>query len=395
MSKNTLWQRTGVQGLYRNGQSGIYYGRWKVRGKTKWQSLETPIFDTAKFRHRQETDKIELQRGNRNAVETGEALMGALLDTYSEQIKGNTDLKEGTRKRNLTTVKYITKTWPELRTMKPQDVSTVAIAEWTKLIKSAGSNFTPNGAKESLRGNSSSSVNKAVSALREIMEMARLGGIITINPVVEKSEGVRLRKRVTVTPLVLPSDTELACVLHAMETNGARGGWGIEAADFCRFLAFTGMRVGEAGRATWQDVNMSKRQLKVQGTKSDSSVRTIPLFPDLEKLLAKLTERRKSAARFAVDGVPVLSPKDSIFRISECQNTIDSACEKLGVARFTHHNLRDLFATKCIESGVDIPTVARWLGHADGGALLMQRYANLRDTHSQAQASKVSFGGGL
>jgi len=30
--------------------------------------------------------------------------------------------------------------------------------------------------------------------------------------------------------------------------------------------------------------------------------------------------------------------------------------------------LRHLFATRCIENGVDIPTVSRWLGHQDGGA---------------------------
>jgi len=34
--------------------------------------------------------------------------------------------------------------------------------------------------------------------------------------------------------------------------------------------------------------------------------------------------------------------------------------------------LRHLFATRCIESGVDIPTVSRWLGHKDGGALAMK-----------------------
>lgn len=37
-----------------------------------------------------------------------------------------------------------------------------------------------------------------------------------------------------------------------------------------------------------------------------------------------------------------------------------------------HVNLRHLFATRCIESGVDIPTVLRWLGHKDGGALAMK-----------------------
>ena len=28
-------------------------------------------------------------------------------------------------------------------------------------------------------------------------------------------------------------------------------------------------------------------------------------------------------------------------------------------ARLTHHSLRHLFATRCVESGIDIPTVAR------------------------------------
>jgi integrase len=50
-----------------------------------------------------------------------------------------------------------------------------------------------------------------------------------------------------------------------------------------------------------------------------------------------------------------------------------------------------LFATICIESGVDIPTVSRWLGHKDGGALAMKTYGHLRREHSIAQAQRVSF----
>ena len=60
-------------------------------------------------------------------------------------------------------------------------------------------------------------------------------------------------------------------------------------------------------------------------------------------------------------------------------------------ALLTHHDLRHLFATRCIESGVDIPTVSRWLGHKDGGALAMKVYGHLRDQHSVAMAQKVTF----
>jgi integrase len=62
------------------------------------------------------------------------------------------------------------------------------------------------------------------------------------------------------------------------------------------------------------------------------------------------------------------------------------------MARITHHDLRHLFATVCIESGVDIPTVSRWLGHKDGGPLVMKTYGRLRNEHSLNGAKKVSFG---
>jgi site-specific recombinase XerD len=51
-----------------------------------------------------------------------------------------------------------------------------------------------------------------------------------------------------------------------------------------------------------------------------------------------------------------------------------------------------LFATTCIENGVDIPTVSRWLGHSDGGVLAMKTYGHLRPDHSQSAAQKVQFG---
>ena len=47
--------------------------------------------------------------------------------------------------------------------------------------------------------------------------------------------------------------------------------------------------------------------------------------------------------------------------------------------------------TRCIESGVDIPTVSRWLGHKDGGALAMRVSGHLRNEHSQQMAQKVRF----
>jgi len=56
-----------------------------------------------------------------------------------------------------------------------------------------------------------------------------------------------------------------------------------------------------------------------------------------------------------------------------------------------NHDLGHYFASVGIARGVDIPTVSRWLGHADGGALAMKTYGHLLKDHSQAAAKKVDF----
>jgi integrase len=104
------------------------------------------------------------------------------------------------------------------------------------------------------------------------------------------------------------------------------------------------------------------------------------MIPEMRQLLGKIKG----------DQSPALN--SPVMRVFECKKSITTACKKLGIARFTHHDLRHLFATRCIESGVDIPTVSRWLGHKDGGALAMKVYGHLRDSHSAEMALKVRFG---
>ena len=70
---------------------------------------------------------------------------------------------------------------------------------------------------------------------------------------------------------------------------------------------------------------------------------------------------------------------------------MDRAADKIGLARITHHDMRHFFASVSIESGVDIPTVSRWLGYKDDGALATRTDGHLRREHSVAQAQKVSF----
>ena len=165
----------------------------------------------------------------------------------------------------------------------------------------------------------------------------------------------------------------------------------VEIADFCRFLAFTGCRKGEAAGVRWQDVDTVRGIIRVRGTKTEAATREVPLSKSTRELLERILARRQKAAEVAIDGKPYIDPASPVLAVNEAQLSLDRACAKVGSPRLTHHDLRDAFATTCIEAGVDIPTVAAWLGHADGGALLMKTYAHHRRPHSIAQMEKVNF----
>jgi integrase len=114
---------------------------------------------------------------------------------------------------------------------------------------------------------------------------------------------------------------------------------------------FSGVRINEARHITWADVDFTKGLLNVRITKNGKA-RWIPLNQSLRGLLDKL---RANA--------PDEEPSKTVVKVFECQKSIDRACKLVLVKRITHHDLRHLFATRCIEQGVDIPTVSRWLGH--------------------------------
>jgi len=140
-------------------------------------------------------------------------------------------------------------------------------------------------------------------------------------------------------------------------------------ADLVQFLAFGGFRKSEAANVTWGDCDFTKGEIIVRGDAETGTknweTRRVPMIPDMCQLLERL--RAKRAAEPA---------RERVMKVRECQGAINKACAKLGISRITHHDLRHLFATTCIESGVDIPTVSRWLGHKDGGALAMKVYGH-------------------
>ena len=82
---------------------------------------------------------------------------------------------------------------------------------------------------------------------------------------------------------------------------------------------------------------------------------------------------------------------DLILNSKEAQVTLTNACKAVGAPRLTHHDFRHFFATRCLEEGVEPNIVADWLGHADGGVLVLRIYGHVRPGEAARAASKLNF----
>jgi integrase len=184
---------------------------------------------------------------------------------------------------------------------------------------------------------------------------------------------------------VLPTREQFRKLVAAIRENDGRQDSQEKAkpgADLVELLAYSGCRIAEAYALKWADVDFEKNTLAVTGGAGGTKnyeCRTVPMTDALRALLLRLRDERSPA------------PSDAISQIDSAKRCLATACRRLGYPHFTHHDFRHFFATTCIESGVDIPTVSRWLGHKDGGALAMRVYGHLRQEHSFSMVKRVTF----
>lgn len=372
------WQTTNQTNLVRHSQSGRYYARVKVNGKEKWRALKTDVLTVAKLRLADVEREIRAQAPSTPADPTGkkidETSVAACVLKFLADTDGDPSISPATKARRLISIKALRKTWPTLESRDIRRITANDCKSWATTALREGTGFVAPKAKATRRGMSASAFNKCVEVLTAVFEIARKQGIRYDNPVAEVDRAKLPKKR-----LELPTSEQFQAVVSAIAKAGSRQSK--DCADMVRLLAFSGVRLAEASALRWKHVDAARNSVTIPGTKSETSYRTIPLFPPLAALLAEMQARRGGE-----------QPKDApILAVKECRQSLENACASVGIKRLSHHDLRHYFATRCIESGVDIPTVSKWLGHSDGGALAMRVYGHLRDQHSQTQAAKVTF----
>jgi len=357
-----VWQKTQYANLVRYVQSGVYFARIRIRGKLIRKSLKTDSITVAKLRLA-DLEKAERQKAeSQDNVMRGKLTFGEAAAVYRKRVIGDVGIKSRTKEYYEERLDALLKSWPELES---KDIA--------RITKTECLHWAAGFAKEY----SATAFNNTRKILRDVIEIGIESGARYDNP-------AQAIKRASVKPkkLQLPEVGKFQEFLMAIENGGGR--FSKHCADLVRFLSYGGFRITESGYILWQDCDLARSKIMVYGDPENRTkngeFRTVPMIPKMKQLLGRLKEER-----------PHAKPTDPVMLVRECQKAMDRASKKLGMFRLTHHDLRHWFTTRCIEAGAEIPLVAKWLGHKDGGALLMRTYSHVRDEHSQAVAESLNF----
>lgn len=355
------WRRTRQQNLIRH-KSGRYYARAFGGSKEVWQSLKTSHLSVAKARLAEFLKQHRERVGKGNGAVSAKMTFGEAATVHFHNLDCNPRIKPTTRDYWRRRFLALLKSWPGLKETELRKITQTDCKGWAGIYskKASPSNY-----------------NNTVALLRHILDVAVDAGVLFTNAAA-RLKRVKIRAK----EIALPTTEKFNALIEEMRNGHSRDSR--NSADFAAGLAFTGCRVGEAAQIEWRDLDFESGEIIVRGDVETGTknweVRRVPMIPDARVLFKRMRSERAE------------EPLDAkVFLVRECQKSLDRACKKVATARITHHDLRHLFATCCIESGVDIPTVSRWLGHKDGGALAMKTYGHLRREHSIAQAQRVTF----
>ena len=360
-----LWTKAPVANLVRYEPSGIYFIRAKVHGKLIRKSLDTNVLSVAKLRLADALDTEHKAVGTSKTKIIGKMTFGEALAIFREQQKNATEIKETTKEYNERAAADLLKTWNGLDDADVKRITKQDCLQWRAEF---GKRYSP------------TVTNGTLSILRRVLDIVVEAGVRYDNPArMKEVKRARVRRK----ELRLPEPDQFTALVAYVRGNGS--GKGGHCADAIEFFSYAGPRLKEAARIYGRDCSFARNEIIIRGDPKTGTknweMRRVPMIPEMRTLLERLKAEHGEQAFL----------ENPVLRVRKFNRSLKRACKDLGLFHLTHHDLRHLFATRCIESGVDIPTVAKWLGHKDGGVLAMQTYGHLRDKHSADMAQKVVF----
>jgi integrase len=355
------------ENLYRSESSGIYYALFKRDGKQIRRSLKTTDKELARRKLANLREQVHRLTGDDGKTlpfaeydkDHPDRLIGGVAKRWLDI--ASTALKPASRARRECAIKQLA---PHFRDVTVRNIRRQHAETWATTHAASG--------------RSARDFNITRDTLRMILDYACQHGMLLENP------AIAIKRRKEGKPAILiPTLDELRAILKQMRSaTGQRDG--MDSADLIEFLAMSGCRVGEARALTWGEVDFALKVFTITGGETGTKnheARTVPMFPSLESFLLALRDKLPEPPE----------PTAKVFQIDSARTSLDNACKTLKQSPYSHHDMRHFFITEALQRGVDCGTLAKWVGHKDGGALILRTYQHIHSAHSRAMAQRMDF----
>ena len=378
--------KTRTPNLVKYLNTGEYYLLYKLSGKQIHTPLKTTDYKVAHNRRNEQMLLIEKQRQTANSKPSDSdrpVTMEDLFQDYLEQTAKDYRISESTKNGRRSAYKRVVKTFPSILKKRPNQLEITEVMTWFNELNTEGTNYLPPGAKIPQRGNSFTTVVHTKQFLSKVLDIAVSQGLASEN-LIRTHERIGyfkpMKKRSS--KIWVPSKADLKAIVdHLSSYQNGVFSFSIQ------LIAFSGCRIGEARSLKWRHVNFDENRLEIPGSKTSTSNRII----HMSKSLLKILKKRADELAEAVSGDFAAFAELSVMPVYCCNKHLSRACSELGIRKITNHDLRHYFGTSCLEADVPVSTVAAWMGHSDGGALLLKTYAHLRDSHSKNVAATLEL----
>ena len=179
------------------------------------------------------------------------------------------------------------------------------------------------------------------------------------------------------------------------------------------FILGTGLRMAELSGLRWSDINgcsftvkqtirrnrdfsddaQTRTRLESSTPKTKAGRRTIPLSSKMQELLAtqriiQLETRMAQGPAWNANDLVFCSDIGTPYEGRNLCRALHRTLEQAGLEQMGVHALRHTFATRAIESGMDVRTLSEILGHTKV-ALTLQLYAHSSMETKQKEVAKM------
>jgi len=161
----------------------------------------------------------------------------------------------------------------------------------------------------------------------------------------------------------------------------------------------TGLRLGELRALRWGDVARDRRLIRIERAysrrdlrrpKTDSGVRSVPLFPSVDAALRELSARALERGRYAPDELVFGSMRGTPLHPSNFRRRVwDPALRLAGLEAegYRFHDLRHTCVSRLVAAGADVKLVQAVAGHANP-LITLKRYSHLLDARVTEAAAR-------